>query len=79
MFTFAYFFLTGCAQRPPVVCNRENTIYSRLYCALDRYRDMMGWGKVRARIVSLFIYIGADLHTGAQREAEGPFVKWVTG
>lgn len=34
----------------------------------------IGWGGaefVRARIVSLFICIGADLHTGAQREAEG--------
>ncbi len=34
---------------------------------------------VRGRILPLFICIRADLPTGAQREAQGPFLKWVTG
>lgn len=52
----------------------EKAQLDKVFCA--------GWGGavlVIARILPLFICIGADLPTGVPREGEGPFLKWVTG
>lgn len=76
MYDLPYFLSTGCVWMPPVVCIRENIPRCGSLC------EEWGWGGAdlfRARVLPLFICIGADLPTGAQREAEGPFLKWVTG
>lgn len=55
------------------------TLQDKVLCAMCRLGVRIKLDSVSQSILLLFVCIRADLPTGAQREAQGPFLKWVIG